>query len=239
MGEPETIGTPRAVTVGGVVIAYRVAGAETDPPMVLLHGLGDDERDWHRVLPALADRHRAYALDLRGHGRSDRPGRYSFELMRDDVLGFLDALGIARCVLVGHSMGGTVAILLAEAAPHRLTHLVLEDVAAPRPGDFDRPPLTPPGTPTPFDFAAVNAIRAQLNDPDPAWWDRTAAVDVPTLVIGGGPGSTIPQRLLAEMVDRMPDAALVTVEAGHHVHASRPAEFLAAVDGFLTARAGR
>ena len=231
------IGALRAVTGGGVVLAYRVAGDPTSPPMVLLHGLGDDGRDWHTVLPALADRYRVYALDLRGHGRSDHPGRYSFELMRDDVIGFLDEVDVERCVVIGHSMGGAVAILLAEAAPHRLTHLIVEDAAAPRPGALERPPLTPPDTPTPFDFAAVNAIRAQLNDPDPAWWDRTDAVDVPTLVIGGGPDSQIPQQLLAEMVDRMPDAALVTIAAGHDVHASRPAEFLAAVDGFLAARA--
>ncbi|KAB1161871.1 alpha/beta fold hydrolase [Micromonospora sp. DT46] len=205
--------------------------------MVLLHGLGEDERDWHGVLAALAARHRVYALDLRGHGRSDHPGRYSLESMRDDLVGFLDAVGVERCVVIGHSMGGAVAILLAEAAPHRLTHLILEDVAAPRPGALERPPLPPPDAPTPFDFAAVNAIRAQLNDPDPAWWDRTDAVDVPTLVVGGGPDSPIPQQLLAEMVDRMPDATLVTIPAGHDVHASRPAEFLAAVDGFLAARA--
>ncbi|MEU6076284.1 alpha/beta fold hydrolase [Micromonospora sp. NPDC047074] len=207
--------------------------------MVLLHGLGNDERDWRGVLPALAGRHRVYALDLRGHGRSDHPGRYSFELMRDDVIGFLDAVDVERCVVVGHSMGGTVAILLAEAAPHRLTHLILEDVMAPRPGDLDRPPLAWPDTPTPFDFAAVNAIRAQLDDPDPAWWERTEDVDVPTLVIGGGPDSQIPQHLLAEMVDRMADAALVTIPAGHDVHANRPGEFLAAVDAFLAARAVR
>ncbi|MFD0971061.1 alpha/beta fold hydrolase [Plantactinospora endophytica] len=228
------IGTTHVVEVDGVAMAHRVVGDPADPPMVLLHGLGDDERDWHGVLPGLAARHRVYVLDLRGHGRSSRPGRYSFELMRDDVLGFLDALDVGRCVLVGHSMGGVVAILLAETAPHRVTRLVVEDVFVPRPGDLDRPPLPPPDEPTPFDFAAVNAIRAQLNDPDSVWWERTEAVDVPTLVIGGGPDSAIPQKLLAEMVERMPEAVLVTIPAGHNVHASRPAEFLAAVDGFLS-----
>jgi pimeloyl-ACP methyl ester carboxylesterase len=234
-----SIGTLHAVEVDGVAVAYRVAGDAGAPPMVLLHALGDDERDWRFVLPALADHHRVYAVDLRGHGRSAHPGRYSFEAMRDDVIGFLDVVGVERCVLIGHSMGGTVAILLAEAAGHRLTHLILEDTPAPRPGTLKRPPLAPPDTPTPFDFAAVNAIRAQLTDPDPAWWERTATIDVPTLVIGGGPDSQIPQHLLAEMADRMPDATLVTIAAGHNVHAARPAEFLAAVDSFLAARAVR
>lgn len=231
------VGALRVVDVDGVVLAYRVAGDPTGRPVVLLHGLGEDERDWHTVLSTLSATYRVYALDLRGHGRSAHPGRYSFELMRDDVIGFLDAVGVERCALIGHSMGGVVAILLAEAAPHRLTHLIVEDAMAPGPGALQRPPLAPPERPTPFDFAAVNAIRAQLDDPDPAWWDRTEAVDVPTLVIGGGPASQVPQHLLAGMVDRMPDATLVTIAAGHHVHASRPTEFLAAVDGFLAARA--
>jgi len=232
-----TIGELRTVDVDGVTLAYRVAGDPGDPPMALLHGLGDDERDWQAVLPAFAGAHRVYAVDLRGHGRSARPGRYSFELMRDDVLAFLDALDIERCVAIGHSMGGVVAILVAEAAPDRLTRLVMEDVTPPRLGDFQRPPLVPPDEPTPFDFAAVNAIRAQLTDPDPAWWDRAAAVEVPTLVVGGGAQSPIPQHLLAELVDLMPDATLVTIAAGHFVHATQPAEFVAAVDGFLAARA--
>jgi len=218
-----------------MVLAYRVAGNPTSPPVVLLHGLGDDERDWQIVLTALAERHRVYALDMRGHGRSARPGQYSFELMRDDVIGFLDAIGVERCVLIGHSMGAVVAVLVAEEAAHRLTHLILEDATAPRPGDLKRPPLAPPDTPTPFDFAVVNAIRAQLNDPDPAWWDGTAAVNVPTLIVGGA-DSSVPQDLLAATADRMPDATLLTIAAGHNVHREQPAEFLAAVEQFLAAR---
>lgn len=223
------------VDINGITLAYRKVGDLADPPMVLLHGLGDDQRHWEVVLPALAHDHRVYALDLRGHGRSSRPGRYSFELMRDDVIAFLEATGVAPCVLVGHSMGGTVALLLAETAPQLITHLILEDVTAPRPGAMKRPPLAPPDTPTPFDFAAVNAIRAQINDPDPAWWDAIEAVDVPTLLIGGA-HSHIPQHLLAETVERMPDACLVTIDAGHNVHQDRPTEFITAIQEFLKER---
>jgi pimeloyl-ACP methyl ester carboxylesterase len=153
--------------------------------------------------------------------------------MRDDVIAFLKELGLGSCVLIGHSMGGTVAMLLAEAAPRLVTRLILEDVTAPRPGALPRPPLDPPDEPTPFDFAAVTAIRAQLNDPDPAWWTAMATVDVPTLIIGGAT-SAIPQHLLAETVELMPDARLVTLDTGHFVHGERPAEFLAAVESFLT-----
>ncbi|WP_306213868.1 alpha/beta fold hydrolase [Actinoplanes sp. RD1] len=217
-------------------LSFRVAGDPEAPPLVLLHGLGDAASDWALVQAALAKTFLTYAVDLRGHGDSPHPADYSFELMRDDVMAFLARRGIERCVLVGHSMGGTVAILVAEAAPQLVTRLVLEDVTAPRPGALPRPPLPPPAEPTPFDFAAVNAIRAQINDPDPAWWDDMATIKVPTLVIGGAT-STIPQHLLAETVARMPDARLVTLDAGHHVHRDRPEEFLAALGEFLTVSA--
>jgi esterase len=224
-----------SVDVNGTTIAYLAAGDPADPAMVLLHGLGEDAQGWDAVQTAFAGRYRVYALDLRGHGRSAHPGRYSFELMRDDVIAFLAAVGVGRCVLVGHSMGGTVAVLLAEVAPHLVSRLVMEDVTAPRPGALQRPPLAPPDEPTPFDFAAVNAIRAQINDPDPAWWDAIATVAVPTLIVGGTT-SPIPHHLLVETVELMPDAHLVTIDAGHHIHRDQPVEFIAAVDTFLAAR---
>ncbi|WP_203825866.1 alpha/beta fold hydrolase [Actinoplanes palleronii] len=200
--------------------------------MVLLHGLGDSSADWHTVLTDLAQTHHVHALDLRGHGSSAHPGAYSFELMRDDVLAYLDAAGIARCVLVGHSMGGMVAALLTLAAPDRVTHLVLEDSSLPRPGSLPRPPLDPPAEPTPFDFAAVTAIRAQLNDPDPAWFASLSEIAVPTLIISGAE-SPIPHELLADSADRIPDAMLVTVTAGHNVHVEQPTAFLTEIHRFL------
>jgi pimeloyl-ACP methyl ester carboxylesterase len=227
------LGDLHSVGVDGLRLAYRAAGDPANPPMVLLHALGENGSDWRGVLAELAKAYRVYALDLRGHGASDFPGRYSFELMRDDVIGFLDAVGVERCVLVGHSMGGVVAVLVAEVAPHRLTHLILEDAAPPKPDTWDR--ARPDGLLS-FDFAVVNTVVDQLNDPDPAWWERTDAIEVPTLVIGGGPDSHVPQQLLAELAHRMPDATIVTIAAGHHVHTAQPEEFLAAVRGFLAGR---
>src|SRR5690349_10240497 len=94
------------VTVDGVRLAYRAYGPVDGSPVVLLHALGDSGAGWEPVARGLADTHRVYALDLRGHGDSADPGAYSFELMRDDVRGFLDALGLDAVTLVGHSMGG-------------------------------------------------------------------------------------------------------------------------------------
>ncbi|WP_122982223.1 alpha/beta fold hydrolase [Actinoplanes teichomyceticus] len=218
--------------MGGVTIAYRTAGDPGATPMVLLHGLGDSSADWHSVLPGLAATHHVYALDLRGHGDSSHPGSYSLPLMRDDVLGLLDAAGIHRCVLVGHSMGAMVAALLAQTAPHRVTHLVLEDAGVPRPGMLTRPPLPAPAEPTAFDFAAVNAIRAQLNDPDPAWFQALDRITAPTLIISGA-RSPLPRHLLTDSAARIPHATLVSVTAGHHVHTEQPAAFLTEIGRFL------
>src|SRR6476469_4791349 len=102
---------PSYVEVNGVRLAYTRSGRPDAPPVLLLHALGSSAATWDAVVPALADTFRVYALDLRGHGHSADPRRHSFELMRDDVVGFLDALGLDRVTVVGHSMGGMVGFL--------------------------------------------------------------------------------------------------------------------------------
>jgi pimeloyl-ACP methyl ester carboxylesterase len=85
----------------------------------------------------------------------------------------------------------------------------------------------------PFDWAVLPAIFGQLNHPDPAWSDRVSEITAPTLIIGGGPDSHIPQDKLEDTAARLPQGTLQVIPAGHHVHAARPAEFTAAVFGFL------
>ncbi|MFI2609762.1 alpha/beta fold hydrolase [Kitasatospora sp. NPDC018619] len=222
----------RTVDLPGATLAYRESGRPDGPPLVLLHALGERAADWDTVLPHLAPGHHVYALDLRGHGDSARTPAYSLEAMREDVLAFLDALALDRIDLVGHSMGGVVASLLAQAAPERIDRLVLEDVPALHP----RPASALPEDPDPdvhFDWAMVRAIRAQLDAPDPAWREGLVNITARTLAVAGGPASHIPQERIAELARLVPDCRLVTVEAGHLVHGARPAEYVAAVAPFL------
>jgi 3-oxoadipate enol-lactonase len=225
------VGERLEITIDGVRLACHVRGAADAPTLVLLHGLGAQANTWDTVGAEFARSFRVLAIDLRGHGDSDRPGVYSFELMRDDVLGVLDQLGLDRVSLLGHSMGGTVAYLIAQKEPGRISRLILEDTPPPFP--MERIAGERPDGPLPFDWAVVPAIYAQLNDPDPAWWDRLTEITAPTLVIAGGPASHIPQDKLEEAAARLPRGTLQVIPAGHEVHATRPAEFTAAVLRFL------
>ena len=195
--------------------------------MVLLHALGEQATSWNLVTPRLAPLFRVVNLDLRGHGGSDWPGTYSFELMRDDVIAVLDALGLHDVVLVGHSMGGTVAYLVAQAQPERIKRLVIED--APPPFPRTRPVPERPEGALPFDWAVVPAIIEQVNDPTRRWWTHLPDITAPTLLVGGGPTSHIPQDLLVEVSELVPDCTLITIPAGHNVHETEPDEFFKAV----------
>ncbi len=96
-----------------------------DPPLVLVHGLGSDMRVWSENLAPLAARHRVVAVDLAGFGRSAKPTRAA--ALRDHVAcvrALVDELG-GRAVLVGHSMGGQIALRLAIDHPERVAALVL------------------------------------------------------------------------------------------------------------------
>ncbi|MFJ4569556.1 alpha/beta fold hydrolase [Streptomyces caelestis] len=232
---PGTDPEPRTVRANGITLAYRVRGPKDAPPVVLLHARGADGADWAEIAPALAaGPRRVYAPDLRGHGRSDWPGGYAYEAMRDDVLAFLGALGIARADVVGHSLGGAVAYSLAQHSPRLVRRLVLEDVPAPFPLDPPRPPAERPGGDLPYDWAMILATDQQRNAPDPVWWDHMGRITMPTLLIGGGPTSLIPQEQIAALAELLPDARRVTIGAGHLVHEARPEEFLAAVGEFLS-----
>lgn len=90
--------------------------------IVLLHGFCGSAEYWEQVIPSLAGRYRVIAPDLRGHGESDAPlGAYTIEGMADDVLALLDALKLSRVILLGHSMGGYVALSFAQRYADRLT----------------------------------------------------------------------------------------------------------------------
>lgn len=110
----------------GVRINYAEQGGPGGHPVILLHGYTDSWFSYSRVLPLLSPACRAYALSQRGHGDSERPADgYTMPDAAADVVAFMDALGLARATVVGHSMGSFVAMETALAAPGRVARLVL------------------------------------------------------------------------------------------------------------------
>jgi 2-succinyl-6-hydroxy-2,4-cyclohexadiene-1-carboxylate synthase len=104
-------------------------GPPDAPPVVFLHGWACSAFAWrHLVGPIVAHGYRTVALDLRGHGLSDRPAdpaKYTRAAMVAHCVETLDVLGVARAPVVAHSMGGAVAMALAMAQPERVTRLAL------------------------------------------------------------------------------------------------------------------
>ncbi|OGO50335.1 MAG: hypothetical protein A2148_06630 [Chloroflexi bacterium RBG_16_68_14] len=123
--EPESAGAPGSfLEVDGVRLHYVEAGRGEE--VLLIHGLGASTFSFRYVIPELAQRYRVVALDLKGFGYSGRPsGDYSLTAQAALVRRFMDQLDIERAVVVGHSMGGAVAMRLALGYPERVSRLVL------------------------------------------------------------------------------------------------------------------
>ncbi len=113
------------VSIGEVTLAYERAGAGF--PLIQLHGAGFGHHNFAAVTPYLADHFSVINLDQRGFGESDRPTQeYTFEIWADDVVHFMDALGIERAHIHGTSMlGGPVAVTFATRYPDRIAGLVV------------------------------------------------------------------------------------------------------------------
>ena len=166
-GSPPASLEARYETVDGHRLRYVRAGA--GPAVVLVHGFGSSLYTWKDVIPALAARHDVVALDLPGFGQSDQPADLSFEDFPRAVLGLMDALGIERAALVGNSMGGATAAVVAAEHPERVSALVLIDAAG-----FNLGPSRAAGHGEPCDVPRRLAPRASC-PASASWWRRRCA----------------------------------------------------------------
>ena len=114
------------MTLHGHRVAYRQAGS--GPVVVLIHGITSNSATWKRVLPSLARRYTVIAPDLAGHGGSDKPkGDYSLGAHASGLRDLLITLGHERASIVGHSLGGGIAMQFSYQFPERCERLVLVD----------------------------------------------------------------------------------------------------------------
>ena len=133
MPEPPAVDgvSHRQVRARGLDFHVAEAG-EGDDVVLCLHGWPQHWYEWRHLMPALADRHRVLALDLRGFGWSQAPRRgYEKENLVDDVLAVLDELGLERVKLVGHDWGGWIAFLLCLREPSRFERFFALNIVPP------------------------------------------------------------------------------------------------------------
>lgn len=134
------------------MLFHRDLGGAGRPRLVILHGMLGSSRNWQTVGRELADAFHVQALDLRNHGGSPHAEPMTYAAMAEDVLGWLDAqAGAAPVTLLGHSMGGKVAMLLACRHPARVRRLIVVDIA---PRDYHSEPHR-------AEFAAMTELRLE------------------------------------------------------------------------------
>jgi pimeloyl-ACP methyl ester carboxylesterase len=235
--------------VNGLHLYHEIHG-DGGTPLVLLHGgVLTIDLDFAALIPTLAQRHRVIALEFQGHGRTadiDRDMTYAH--FAGDVVALLDHLGIERAHVLGHSLGGAVALELAVHHPDRLLSVV--PVSASVRPDGSHPDLADPSTyatspimPTPQDFADMAEAYARLS-PHPerfeglpertmttsttwsGWSDeQLAGITAPTLIVQGDRDFTLNSHA-ALMQELIPGSQLAILPGTTHMQATRRADLL-------------
>jgi len=111
-----------------VTLNYAQYG-ELGEPLIILHGLFGSARNWQGIAKQLSDRYTVYALDLRNHGASPHSDIMDYSSMSADVLAFMERHQIECATVLGHSMGGKVAMKFALSSPEKISKLVVVDIA--------------------------------------------------------------------------------------------------------------
>ena len=267
------------VTANGINIHYLDWGTEGQPPLVMLHGLRGHANVWADVAESLCNDYHVYSLDQRGRGDTDYApgGDYSTDAFVADLAGFLDAIGLDKFILFGHSMGGRNSMAFAGKYPERLERLCIVDIG-PRiePAGGNRITEELRSLPPEFDsfeealahvqggnrFASEPVMRRRLAGQsqqlpngkigwkfDPAireqringtaapaadLWPTLERITCPTLLVRGMETDLLTEETARQMVDTLAEGTLAEIErAGHMVFEDNPADFIAAVKGWL------
>jgi pimeloyl-ACP methyl ester carboxylesterase len=238
--------------------AHRGPVLPPGPPIVFIHGAGGTHQHWLYQVRDLP-RSPTYALDLPGHGRSKGPGRDRVPDYGDWLLAFLDAAGLERAVLVGHSMGGAIAQDVALRYPTRVAGLGLVGTGARlrvAPAILEGTRQDPKrvvalicdwafGPDTPPEMVRLGQRQMSATAPDVLYGDWLACdnfdvmaqvgeISTPTLVLCGIQDRLTPVKYSTYLRDQIPGANLHLVEgAGHNVMIERPQAVVQALTAFL------
>ena len=158
-------------------IKYNIVEEGTGHPVIFLHGLGGSWRDWAPQLDTLSDRYRCVVVEHRGHGRTERTdGAYSIELFAEDVVAALGGLGIDHAYVVGLSMGGIIAQVLALECPELVDAVVLANTIAR--SDPARAGMVSPA----IEAIRTDGVGAMIGMMDTAAWSETTRLTRPEVV---------------------------------------------------------
>jgi len=250
------------VTINGAEIYYQVYGDSPNTPVVLIHGAtSDSHTNWDTVTPLLTEQYKVFALDCRGHGRSNNPNMsYSFRELANDVAAFVRAMGYEKAHIIGHSNGGNVALVTAVEHPDAVQTCVPQAANAyvtrslierePKIFDPDRVAREAPAW-----RDKMIQLHGEVNGQD--YWRELlwltmkeiisepnyspadlARVDVPMLVIMGGDDTVnAPDEHAQYIANNVPDAELWIPDGiGHTVHQECEGVWIEKVLDFLKRR---
>ncbi|MBA2396071.1 MAG: alpha/beta hydrolase [Ktedonobacteraceae bacterium] len=234
------------ITINQHRLYYRTAGRGT--PLVLIHGYGNSGQVWQPVLPYLAQQHQVFIVDLPGYGQSKLDGEWYLREMAPLLAQWLDTLQLPAAALLGHSMGGAIAIHLAAYAPEKFNRLILANAA----GIPLRAELPALATRSLHSFFQINngklpySLVRDMLPPDMHLLWQTAQemkrsdfraeleqITLPTLIIWGERDVLLPLTLGRMLHEALPHATLMTMpQCGHRPMLAQPAQFSQAVLAF-------
>lgn len=229
--------------VDGLHLYYETYGSGA--PLVVLHGgMMAIDISLGRLIPTLAQTHTVIAAEMQGHGRTaDIDREITYANLATDVVTLLDHLGIERAAVLGHSLGGGIALELAVSHPDRVSAIVPMSASISK--DGMHPDLSDPSTyetspimPTPEDFAEFRGAYERLS-PHPdhfdeflatmggmdaqftGWTDaQLAGIRCPVLIVQGDHDFTLVSHG-AQMLDKIPGSALAVLPATTHMQVPR------------------
>ena len=221
------------VRVNGINIHYEAAGE--GPPVILLHGNGEDHTIFDRLTEELKTGHKVFLIDTRGHGKSDKVDSFHYSDMVEDVASFITELGIGRPMLYGFSDGGIVGLMLAARYPGMLSGLIASGVN-----------LSPKDLKRKFRllirmqnlFKKDPLLKLMLEEPDITDNDLRS-IDVPVLITVGEK-DIVPVSHAEHIAGTIPDCRLTVVpKEGHASYVVRSDKLFPLISDFIEGTAPR
>ena len=226
------------IKVNDINMYYETYGS--GDPLVLIAGLGTDLTVYKQIISLLSQEFKVLAFDNRGAGRTDKPDMpYSIEMLADDTAQLMSAVGIEKAHVLGHSMGGRIAMALSLQHPGKVNGLILASTSANiKTGHSLRPILLKMASrigtrlkkyPQPY-YAFKRQLEASQNYDCS---DQLNKITMPTLIIHGKKDKLTPYKFAEEMYARIKGSKIITFTGGHYIFLIESMRFTEVISEFL------